>query len=137
LYVLSIGDELVNLQTVAVRLAHRLTGNGYSCPLEFEEYMQVMFENCLAFNDEAQYPHEVGYVLWRHNNESWYNGGLREKAMELWQRFPGSVRPAVGRTSTDQPNWDELRNLAATEAANNPVIDLEHTLDDYCSYPVE
>jgi outer membrane biosynthesis protein TonB len=127
LYLLSIGDELVDLQTVAVRLAHRLTGNGYSSPLEFENDMQVMFDNCLAFNDEAQYPHKVGYVLWRHYEKYWYNGGLREKAMELYQRFPGSVRPAVAQTSTDQPNWDELRNLAATEAVNKPVIDFEHS----------
>jgi hypothetical protein len=120
LYLLSVTD-LVDLQIIQQKLERGV----YDSPHEFEHDVRVMLDNCLAFNDETQYPHKVGFVMDKHYKKYWYDCGLRQKAIGAWEMTrsldKGGVRPLV----PENPNWEEIRNLASLEAVK-PGLDCQH-----------
>ena len=116
LYCLSIFD-LVDISQIQQKLDRGM----YSSVPEFEADVRLMLNNCLAFNDESQYPHKVGFVVWKHFKKYWLEeGGLKAAAMAAWQ-------PAVaaGALILEKPNWAELRNQAANEVVK-PGMDTDH-----------
>ena len=105
----------MDLGTIHARLAH-----GYTQVEEFEADMEQMIENCLVFNDEAQYPHKVGLVVERHYKEYW--SLLRPEAIAAG---PGGSPGKGTESCMSLAQWEELREQASAEQAK-PGLDCEH-----------
>ena len=122
LYLLSVTD-LVDFQIIQQKLEMGVY-DSQKGPIDFEQDVRVMLDNCLAFNDETQYPHKVGFAMEKHFVKYWHDSGLREKAMGGWDRGSkniASVKPIVH----ENPNWNEIRMQASQEMVK-PGLDCEH-----------
>lgn len=103
--------ETMDMQTIQAKLDKRI----YGSVGEFERDMYLMLDNCLVFNDEAQYPHKVGLVVYKHFEKYW--GQLRNDALAA---PPAPHAPAA--ISIETPNWNEMRTAAMHENVK-PGID--------------
>jgi hypothetical protein len=127
LYLLSI-PGLIDLNIIQGKIdkgIYNMSGG----PVDFENDMERMFDNCLVFNDESQYPHKVGFILQKHFKKYWFDCGLRDGAMELWRnRGPSSglfQAPLAAIEPVEYPNWEELRQAAANDLVK-PGLDCDH-----------
>ena len=110
LYLLSI-TELVDLSMITERLNPGGVYDRGNGPSDFEADVIRMLDNCLVFNDESQFPHKVGFVLKKHFNLYWIDGGLRERAVQAWKEKgkEHAVLPASSSYEHALPNWEEIR----------------------------